>query len=342
MTRARAAGWGCTAAVVLVACGPGAPPEVRVAGADTLVREESGLLAAPADLAVDGAGRVFVTDQILGEVLVLGNGEPRVLGAPGAGPGEFQAPEALAVARDTLWVEDRGNGRVQVLTAAGAYVRSHPLPPTAGRTVIDGRGRMAAATLGLSGGWLALMVDSSGHLRHSFGKLAAPPARGWDMVQMKREAAQGRVPATLRNAAQPVLDGDGGAWLLMQADGEVRRYDARGELLWSRPLRTPETRRIRKAFFAINREDERPFSFFPLSHVGDAAVVGGELWVLLNLPDDESSVVLVVSADGSVARRMVLVDVQGARSLAVDPARRTLYLAVPSRASIVRTALPAP
>lgn len=332
--------WGCAAALALAACGPEAPPEVRVAGADTLVAEESGQVAAPADLALDAAGRLYVSDQILGQVLVLGKGEPRVLGAPGAGPGEFQAPEALAVAGDTLWVEDRGNGRVQVLTAAGAYVRSHPLPPTAGRTVIGQGGRMAAATLGLSGGWLALMLDGGGHLRHSFGKLAAPPVRGWDMLQMKREAARGRVPATLRNAAQPVLDGDGGAWLLMQADGEVRRYDQRGELLWSRPLRTPETRRIRETFFAANRADERPFAFFPLSHVSDAAVVGGELWVLLNLPEEEPSVVLVVDPEGRVTRRMVLADVQGARALAVDGARRTLYLAVPARATIVSTTLP--
>lgn len=335
----RAAFHGCVAlAAALAACASPAPREVKVAGADTLVNEESGLLAAPADLAVDAAGRLYVSDQILGHVLVVA-GAPRVMGRPGAGPGEFQAPEALGVGGDTLWVEDRGNGRMQVLTASGTYVRSHPLPPTAGRTSIDGRGRIAAATLGLSAGRLALLVDGGGHLRLGFGELAAPPAAGWDMEAMKRDVRRGNVPATLRNNAQPVLGRNGDAWLLMQADGEVRRYDAQGKLAWSRRLRSPETRRIRDLFFATNRDDERPFAFFPLSYVSDAVPVGDDLWVLLNLPDEEPSVILVVGATGDVVKRMVLADIHGARSLAVDQARGKLYLAVPSRASVLATPL---
>ena len=61
--------------------------------------------------------------------------------------------------------------------------------------------------------------------------------------------------------------------------------------------------------------------------------------MLLNLPDEEPSVILVVGATGDVVKRMVLADIHGARSLAVDQARGKLYLAVPSRASVLATPL---
>lgn len=42
------------------------------------------------------------------------------LGGPGAALGEFQSPQGLAILGDTVWVADRGNGRIQRLRLADA------------------------------------------------------------------------------------------------------------------------------------------------------------------------------------------------------------------------------
>jgi hypothetical protein len=311
-----------------------------LAGADTLASAESGLLAGPADVAVAPDGEVYVADQTLGRVVRFG-ARPAVLGRGGTGPGEFRAPIGVAVDGDTVRVDDRGNGRVQVLATSGRYVRSFPLPLSSpGEAAIASDGGMAVATMGISFPALAVLLDRDGRQRGQFGAPLANPTHGWNLQEMKTEARNGRVPPALLNTAVPAVSREG-TWLVFLAQGSVRRYDAHGALLWSTPLDSPEIEAIRHAYVVKNREDNRSFAFSPLAYAADITVVGERLWVLLNTTEDESSVVLVIGPRGAVEKRLVLSAIRGARDLAVDTTRRKMYLAVPSSASVVSVVLPA-
>ena len=71
--------------------------------------------------AVTGGGQLFVFDS---------EGRfSRTIGRSGRGPGEFRRMAALAVGEgDTIFAKDDGNGRLQILTADGEYIRSFRIP----------------------------------------------------------------------------------------------------------------------------------------------------------------------------------------------------------------------
>ena len=74
-------------------------------------------------IAVDGAGRIWVTDAHLDQIAVFGgSGELLAdLGRSGAGPGEFAFPAGIAAHRDgRIAVVDSLNRRIQVLRLEGA------------------------------------------------------------------------------------------------------------------------------------------------------------------------------------------------------------------------------
>lgn len=332
MSRARCRAALALAATALAACaGRDAAPVVTLSGERVLISTESNLLASPFDVAVDERGHVWVLDYQLNRVLVLdGSGASRTVGHEGAGPGELSGPSALAVGGDTLRVVDRGNGRIQVLTTEGRYVRSYALErqTMGGEASLLPNGRVAFATYGIQSQALARVFDPQGRALGDLGKLVAPVSGIWDITAFKRDIARGRVPESLRNRARPLLAVDGGAWTVLVADPAVQRYEASGRLLWTRTLDSPELRHIRETFFTRNREDSRPFAFVPLSFVTDAATVGDEVWLLLNQSEDDPATLLLVAPDGELRARVQVPGAPGARQLAVDPARRTLYLAL--------------
>ena len=71
--------------------------------------------------AVTGGGQIFVFDSE--------GGFSRTIGRSGRGPGEFRRMAAIAAGEgDTIFAKDDGNGRLQVLTADGEYIRSFRTP----------------------------------------------------------------------------------------------------------------------------------------------------------------------------------------------------------------------
>jgi hypothetical protein len=156
---------------------------------------------------------------------------------------------------------------------------------------------------------------------------------------MRAAIMDGEVPAQLRNWTLPAIDDDGSLWLILNAEGVVQRFDATGNMLWSLQLEAPELAPIKQRFFQRNREIEGP-GFVVLTYVADAARVDDEIWLLLNVPDEDPSVVLVIGDDGTLRRRLTFPDVYGADELAVDSDSGTIYLAVPSEASLLVVPLP--
>jgi hypothetical protein len=323
--------------------GGAAPETVELARADTLVNAGSDLLASPFDISVDERGSVYVLDYGNHRVLVLpsGGGPPRTIGSMGSGPGEFRGPSAMVAGGDTLRVVDRGNGRVQVLTTAGAYVRSFSLGEanTGGEVAMLPTGVTAFGTGGLGSEHLVALVGPDGALRGGVGALAVPGVATWDFAEMKSQIKEGRVPSVLRNRARPVLAPGGEVWAVHLAEPKVARYDRVGRRLWEREYSDATAAEIRRTFFEKNRSDPRPFAFFPLTLVADAAAHGQELFLLLNTGENGPATVLIVDGQGRVTSRLRAGGVVGARQIAVHPAGDRLYLAT-AGAELVAVTLP--
>jgi hypothetical protein len=90
--------------------------------------------SAPAGIAVDGAGDVFVADKGNDRIVVLrGDGAAmREWGARGSSDGDFSAPSGIALdAASNVYVLDGGNNRVQVFDSAGRFLEKWGLRGTA-------------------------------------------------------------------------------------------------------------------------------------------------------------------------------------------------------------------
>ncbi len=325
----------------------GAIRVLTLPGADTLIAPSSELLAGPGDVAIDKRGTVYVADYRLAQVLVVadpaGPHSARVIGRKGRGPGEFELPMVLAVGEDTVRVADVRGAHIQLFTTAGRFVRSQPLPPAifAGAVALTGDGRVAVATGGREGAGLAATFDSGGGQVRAYGEPVVRAPGVFNMTGIKAEIRAGKVPDAIRNFGLPFFATDGGLWLVLLAEGVVQRFDSGATLLWSVPFDVPEVAAIKAHFFARNRELEgNPATFYSLQYVSDGAAVGDSAWLLLNMPEDDPSVLVVLGGDGAVRARVVLAGVRGARSFVIDQTRRRVYLAVPSAAALVAVQLP--
>lgn len=79
------------------------------------------------DLAVDGAGRLYVLQRIAKSVHVFDSTGRfvRAIGRSGRGPGEFEFPTGMALdAAGRLWVVDPQNGRFTAFDSAGRLLRA--------------------------------------------------------------------------------------------------------------------------------------------------------------------------------------------------------------------------
>src|SRR6185369_14139532 len=79
---------------------------------------------APAGIAVDAEGNVYVTDQALDRVVKFASdGTPLIQwGASGTSPGQFNAPFGVAIDDRTLYVVDQLNSRVQKFGTDGTVL----------------------------------------------------------------------------------------------------------------------------------------------------------------------------------------------------------------------------
>ncbi len=330
------------ALLVLAACaGDPSPrlPERHVAGMTPLVTAESEILSGPNDIAIDVDGNIYVLDYLLAQIIVLSpTGERlRTIGRKGKGPGEFQLPRSFTLSGDTLRVVDVGNGKLQVVGLHGDFVRSTPLPPGAsmGPMDVDAEGRLLVGTLGLQDA-LVSYHDARGNQVRTLGTPPAPAPTMLDFTSIKKEILAGTVPAMFRNTALPVFAEDGGAWIVLNGEGQVQRYDSTGALQASAQLVVPEMERIWADVVERTRAimgDQRRLA--GLAYVSDAAVVGHTLWLLLNVPEGDPTVMLALSAAGTAERRVQFADVIGAKYFAIDRRRARIVFVLTANASVV-------
>ena len=88
------------------------------------VHAEAATTPAPAGIAVDVDGNVYVSDYALDRVLKLGSDGTLLAqwGGSGSSPGQFSAPFGVAVDERTLYVVDQLNSRVQKFGSDGTVL----------------------------------------------------------------------------------------------------------------------------------------------------------------------------------------------------------------------------
>ena len=85
---------------------------------------------APFDVAVDGEGSIYVSDQLNHRIQVFDSHfeYASTFGTRGTGPGQFINPAGLHFDGGELFVVDSFNDRIQVFSPIGAYRREWPIP----------------------------------------------------------------------------------------------------------------------------------------------------------------------------------------------------------------------
>ena len=317
--------------------------DITIARTDTLVAPNSSVLIRPAELALDDNGLVYIADLGVNSVVVVDSlGALRAsIGSEGAGPGELASPRALQPGRDTLRLLDSGNGRFELFTLSGQFIRTTPAPASTliGPVAIGPDG---AAVVGLGGqdNALAQRVLASGEVSSRFGTPIVPVPEVWDFTAIKQEIREGRVPGQLRNHTFPVLGPNGRVWLCLSAEGVIERYSARDSLVWRVQLDEPDFAAIREDFFHRNRADSAGNRLYSLSLFVGGQSVGEDLWLLVRQPASAETLFLILAPSGAVRARIRLPGTEGIRGFAVDPVRRFLYLLAYDDAALLRTSIP--
>lgn len=313
---------------------------------DTLVATGSELIGGVYDLALSPHGDVHIADYGFKHVLVVGpdGAVRRTIGREGSGPGEFEMPYVVEANGDSVWVLDARSNRVQVFDSAGVLGRSYRVDAPglgAGRD-FRSDGALAATIDGFENAMIAVL-DAAGARVRTFGEPNVPPVASWDFAALKSEIGDGRVPDAFRNRAELAWAPDHSLYLVFLAEPQVRRYDTAGSLLWTRTLDEPVLRAARETFLRKNIEEQNPSRLHPLQYVTDAAVVGDDLWLLLNTADEDDGLLLVLRAsDGSVRRRVTFPGLPNTGYFVVDSERRRLYMAPGGEASVLVFELPSP
>lgn len=307
---------------------------------DTLVDTASGLIGAVADLHVGDDGRVYVSDPQANGVHVFdaSGRQVRTIGREGEGPGEFRRLGGLQTLGDTLVVVDGGNGRLQLLSLHGEPLATRPVAVGYFGFTVGPNGLLVRSTLGIDS-VLAVAYGMDGKERMRLGEVLTAPPASVNLSAMKREIANGEVPAVFLNAAQSAVDDSGHVWLYMTAAAQVERYDPAGVRVLAVQLAEPEFDAVRTRFVSRNAEME-PNSVFPLRYLLRARAVGSDLWILIDADPADPATILILSENGQIKTRLRFTQVHGAGDFAVDRVRGFVYFYVPDLAELLRLAVP--
>jgi hypothetical protein len=327
--------------LALVACqadrSDDSPFDVTLPAPVPFVTTESEAIGYPTDLAVTESGVVWIVDSPNRRIVAV-SPDGRVLqsvGREGSGPGELQSPAAL-VASDTLVrVVDARLMRVQDYGSEGGHRQDHTVGASMlGLADVSLNGRVVSPTFGMDSSLATVRsLDDPDHTLR-LGPPVAPAPPGFDMSRMRSDVAEGRVPVEFRNDVTPVIAADGGVWLLLQTEAEIRRYSATGELQWSTPLDVPEVEAARQAFFRTNEEQTDRSAIARLTTFRAATESAGALWILMGGSGDVAALYVTGPEEGNVRGRYTVPVSSQPTDLAIDEERKRLYLSFGDMAAV--------
>jgi 6-bladed beta-propeller len=208
-----------------------AEQELRFGGDDAVPPSVFGRIA---DLDVDGAGRLYVLDQLAREVRVF---DPdgrflRRMGRRGEGPGEFgQFVNGVIVLDGTVVVADWTLGRLTTFDTAGGVISTEPMPVPGVRSwwVPDGdhlAARLLRRTTDEDGRWRG--VDVLVRSAPSASRVDTILTLAYPQSDLGTRAAA-RVPLIVNSPFWTLLPDGGVAWSTLEWP-ELRIHDARGAL----------------------------------------------------------------------------------------------------------------
>jgi sugar lactone lactonase YvrE len=195
------------------------------------------VLAGPAALEVDPAGRLYVLDAMTMNVRVFGpdGRHLRSMGRKGRGPGELSQPAGMALAPDgSLWVADPGNVRYTVFDSAGANRPSVPrssrmnMMPWPGR--FDRTGHLwdvAEGPDGFGGAPALLRIDpASGQM----ARVTLPTVPAQEFAT-SRGGVSTSAPVPFSPRLAWMIDGDGNVWSADTGRYRIVQRHPRGDSL---------------------------------------------------------------------------------------------------------------
>ncbi len=326
----------------------GVPFELTVDRVEPLISDVDVDLVFPAAIDVDGAGNLWVADRNLHRVLIVdAAGELlRTIGRAGGGPGEFRGPRGVGVRGDLAYVLDNAHG-VQWFDMRGDYVGEYSAP----RALLDfdfvGDGGVVASNNRVwARGGLVLAVGPDGEERGLIGEPPFEGAEGFNFRDVREAILSGEIPEMVRNGSLPIAAPDGTLWVVVHTEALLRRYGPDGALQLETPFELPELPAIEAQYFEDFRSAPQGDVFFFPSFVADGVAADDGVMLLWNTVPGAPGLVTVHDGTGALVQRLLLptLDTGGGGfnqlSIAIDPPRRRLYVAVPDIATVFRAEVP--
>lgn len=307
---------------------------------DTIITPASGVVGRVVSMTAGPDGRIWLSDALNHRVLVIdaeGN-ELGEVGRQGAGPGEFQRPDGLAVSDRSVWVYDSGNRRVQRFDTDGSFVESSNVGVVSFiPSSVNDRGDLAVPSMGFEGG-LVQKVHWGQETVSSIGTARAPMPATISQRRIREQAAAGVIPQEFRNNALPVIGQDGHLWLVTQAEGNLERFSPDGERLWTRQLPRQDVQAAFDRFFEIGTDLDLPVTIPWVARAGSE--LEGDLWLLTDAPQTGSALVVLDGETGDLLERYYLDVGAPPDAFAVDTELGLLFISSREEAGILRASLP--
>ncbi len=184
-------------------------------------------------IAQDSLHNFYISDASNNQILKLDSTLKfiKAIGKSGQGPGEFLGPREIVIHKGLIYVNDAGNGRIQILDMEGNCQKSfRPFSPL-GLTnfAVNSNGLIYTNTPGKDS--LVTIYNHEGKEVSSFGRKYNFPGQ----LEYRN------------NIAFITIDSRDNSYLVFKCIPKIRKYDKKGRLVWEKDVsKFPEVREMIK------------------------------------------------------------------------------------------------